>query len=100
MRSDATRITTKGQIVIPRAIRRALNIRPGTELTVQQLSQSAFTVSLRTQSQAEQVRDLRGLLKRPGRRRALTDAAIERRVVAAVGADDRRIRRGERRRPR
>lgn len=90
---DTIRASSKGQIVIPRAIRRALNIRPGTELTVQQLSQSAFTVSLRTQSQAEQVRDLRGLLKRPGRRRALSDAAIERRVVAAVAVDDRRVRR-------
>ena len=48
---DTIRASSKGQIVIPRAIRRALNIRPGTELTVQQLSQSAFTVSLRTQSQ-------------------------------------------------
>jgi AbrB family looped-hinge helix DNA binding protein len=97
---DTIRASSKGQIVIPRAIRRALNIRPGTELTVQQLSQSAFTVSLRTQSQAEQVRDLRGLLKRPGRRRALTDAAIERRVVDAVGADDRRVRRAQPRKPR
>ena len=90
---DTIKASSKGQIVIPRAIRRALNIRTGTELTVQQLSQSAFTVSLRTQSQAEQVRELRGLLKRPGRRSALTDVVMERRVLATARADDQRIRR-------
>lgn len=97
---DTIKASSKGQIVIPKAIRRALNIRPGTELAVQQLSETSFTVSVSTESPAEQARALRGLLKRPGRRKPLTDAEMERQILTAVREDDERIKRAWRRRRR
>lgn len=61
MREDAT-VTSKGQITIPAAVRRKLNVKPGDRLSFRQNADGDFIVEARRGSLA----DLRGLIKRPG----------------------------------
>lgn len=88
---EKIRASTKGQIVIPRAVRQALNIRPGTELEVT-LGEESFTVRLAPKlSHKEQIARLYGCLRRPGQ--PMTIEEMDAAVLEAVRRDDDRIRR-------
>ena len=89
--------SSKGQVVIPKAIREALGIRAGTELVFELVSDTSFAVKLKPKlSHREQVRRLAGSLagyKRGRRGSARTDDAA---IATAVREDDERIRRKRR----
>jgi len=89
---DTIRASSKGQIVIPKAIREALDIRSGTELNVELLPGEGFKVTIRTTDHAAHVARLAGSLAprgNKGRYAGLTDDEV---VALAVQEDDARIR--------
>lgn len=89
---DTIRASSKGQIVIPKAIREALDIRSGTELDVQLLPGEGFKVTLRFADHGAQVAKLAGSLARrgkPGRYAGLTDDEA---VALVAKEDDERVR--------
>ena len=89
---DTIRTSSKGQIVIPKAIREALDIRSGTELDVELLPGEGFKVTTRRVEHAAQVARLGGSLssrRRKGRYAALTDDEA---IALAVKEDDARVR--------
>lgn len=89
---DTIRASSKGQIVIPKAIRDALDIRSGTELNVELLPGEGFRVTVRAADHAAQVAKLAGSLaqrRKKGRHGALSDDEA---VLHAVNEDDSRIR--------
>ena len=88
---ETIRASSKGQIVIPKAIREALDIKSGTELDVELIPGEGFKVSLRSADHRAQVARLAGALapRGKGRYAGLTDdEAIE----LAVREDDARVR--------
>ncbi len=89
---DTIRASSKGQIVIPKAIREALDIRSGTELNVELLPGEGFKVTIRAADHAAQVAKLAGSLARrgkPGRYAGLTDDEA---IALAAKEDDERVR--------
>jgi AbrB family looped-hinge helix DNA binding protein len=56
---DTIRASSKGQIVIPKAIREALDIRSGTELNVELLPGEGFKVTIRSANHAAREDDER-----------------------------------------
>ena len=72
------KVTSKGQVTIPRKIRELLRLKPGDQLEFIMDAEGKVTVRAGTLD----VRDLKGLLHRPGRRAVSLekmDAAILRR---------------------
>jgi AbrB family looped-hinge helix DNA binding protein len=97
---DTIRASSKGQIVIPKTIRDALDIRSGTELNVELLPGEGFKVTVRTADHTAQVSKLAGSLARIGKKRRHAAPTDDEAIMAAVSEDDRRIRgyaRGSRR---
>lgn len=90
---DTIRASSKGQIVIPKAIRDALDIRSGTQLNVKLLPGEGFKVTVQTADHAARVADLAGSLAHAGKKKAHAPLADEAAVLRAVEEDDRRIRR-------
>ncbi len=88
---DTIRASSKGQIVIPKGVRDALDIRRGTELNIELMPGEGFKVTVRTTDHAAQVAELAGSLasSRDSKAPLPDDDA----VLLAVGRDDRRIRR-------
>jgi len=89
---DTIRASSKGQIVIPKAIREALDIRSGTELNVELLPGEGFKVTIHAANHAAQVARLAGSLApraMKARHAGLTDDEV---VALAVKEDDSRIR--------
>jgi len=89
---DTIRASSKGQIVIPKAIRDALDIRSGTELNVELLPGEGFKVTIRAADHAAHVARLAGSLARrgnKGRYAGLTDDEV---VALAAREDDARVR--------
>ncbi len=87
---EKIRASSKGQMIIPRAVRRALNIRPGTELEVALADRESFTVRLAPKlSHKEQIARLAGCLKRPGQRR-ITDEDMHAAVLEMAFEQDER----------
>jgi AbrB family looped-hinge helix DNA binding protein len=88
---DSTKASSKGQMVIPKPIRDALEIKPGTKLDVELVPGKGFTVTVRASDRKAAVQNLAGSLaryaKRPGSARA-DDVAI----MQMVAEDDARIR--------
>jgi AbrB family looped-hinge helix DNA binding protein len=83
-------------MIIPKAIREALDIRSGTELGVELLPDKAFKVSVNPSDYVEQVRRLAGSLAHRAKR--MTPAEEKAALLDAVRADDERTRRSGRRR--
>ena len=83
---DRAVVTVKGQIVIPKAIREALRIRPGTQLDVVLKPGKGFEVWLRSNDHVERVRALAGALAH--RAHALTPREEEAAMLRAVRAAD------------
>lgn len=89
---DTIRASSKGQIVIPKAIREALDIRSGTELNVELLPGEGFKVTLRAADHAGHVARLAGSLAprgKAGRYAGLTDDEA---IALAAREDDERVR--------
>ena len=64
---DTVRLSSKGQLVIPRKIRRKLHWEPGMELTVS-LTGSGVTILPRKKPAGKSLQELRGCLKYDGPR--------------------------------
>jgi AbrB family looped-hinge helix DNA binding protein len=65
-KTDIVRLSSKGQLVIPRAIRKALRWEVGTELTVVQTG-SGVTIQPLPKKTGKRLEDLRGCLNYQGR---------------------------------
>ncbi len=94
---ESTRVSSKGQMIIPKRVREALGLKKGTELAVELLPGEGFVARAAEPGRAAQVRGLAGMLAHRGKRmsRARERAA----VMAAVLAEDERTKRRARRRP-
>ncbi len=96
---DTIRASSKGQIVIPKAIRKELSIRPGTELNVELINERSFKVELPSGlSHEEEVDRLAGCLARYGRGQRGSARTDDEAIMAVVGADDERTKTRKRRR--
>ena len=94
---DTIRASSKGQIVIPRAIRNALNIQSGTKLDVELIPGEGFKVTRRAADHAdhvEQVGKLAGSLAsrassaKKSRHAGLSDNEV---IARMVQEDDKRV---------
>ena len=89
---DTIRASSKGQIVITKAIREALDIRSGTELNVELLPGEGFKVTIRAADHAAQVAKLAGSLAPRGNKGRYAGLTDDEAVLLAVRKDDSRIR--------
>ena len=85
---ESIKTSSKGQMVIPKAVREALGIHKGTELQVELLPDRAFRVSVRRTDQAAQVKALAGSLAH--RNQQLTPAQEQAAILGTLRADDER----------
>ncbi len=60
--ADATTLTSKGQLTVPRAIRERMGLKPGDKITFSLLSDGTLVVRPRMR----RVADIAGLLHKPG----------------------------------
>ena len=99
---ESVKASSKGQMIIPKAVREALDIRSGTELGIELLPGKAFKVTVKPTDHVEQVRRLAGCFARyaTGRGSARGD---DKDILQAVAEDDARSRgygkRARRKRP-
>ena len=93
---ESIKASSKGQMIIPKSVREALDIRSGTELGVELLPGRAFKVTIKPADQAEQVRRLAGSLAHRAKR--MTPAEEQRAILETARADDERTRGPARRR--
>jgi len=88
---DTVRVSSKGQIVIPKAVRDAKRIEAGTELAISVIGDEIrLTVAVATP--ATSVRDVAGILARPAGKR-LTHKQEQERIAALIRKSDRATRR-------
>ena len=93
---DSIKASSKGQMIIPKAIRDALDIRSGTELNVELDTGNAFKVTLKPTDRIAQVRRLAGSLAHRAKR--MTPAQEQAALDEVIRTDDTRTRkRGGRR---
>lgn len=72
--TDATTLTSKGQVTVPREIRQRMGLKPGDKITFSLLSDGTLVVRPKLRS----VTDLAGLLHQPGRKPVpLRDMAVD-----------------------
>jgi AbrB family looped-hinge helix DNA binding protein len=93
---ESIRASSKGQMIIPKPIREALDIRSGTQLNVELDPGKGFKVTLKPIDHVERVRGLAGSLAH--RAKHMTPAQEAADLLKAVQADDERTKsRGRRR---
>ena len=93
---ESIRASSKGQMIIPKPIRDALDIRSGTQLNVELDPGKGFKVTLTPTDRVERVRGLAGSLAHRAKR--MTPAQEAAALLKAVRADDERTKsRGRRR---
>ena len=93
---DSIKASSKGQMIIPKAIRDALDIRSGTELNVELDTGNAFKVTLKPTDRIARVRRLAGSLAHRAKR--MTPAQEQAALDEVIRTDDTRTRkRGGRR---
>lgn len=85
---ESTRASSKGQMIIPKPIRDALDIRSGTELDVELDPGKGFKVTLKPTDRVERVRRLAGSLAHRAKR--MTPAQEDAALLKEVRADDER----------
>lgn len=88
---ESIRASSKGQMIIPKSVRDALDIRSGTELGVELLPDKAFKVVVKAANHIEQVQKIAGSLAHRAKR--MTAIQEARAIAKAIGADDERTRR-------
>lgn len=96
---ENTRVSSKGQMIIPKRVREALGLKKGTELAVELLPEGGFAARPKATDLVAQVRRLAGALshRRKPRWPGLTDDEA---VMRLVAEDDARIRAYSRKRRR
>jgi AbrB family looped-hinge helix DNA binding protein len=67
-----TRVSSKGQVIIPKAVRDALNVTPGTELEVEQHPEGVL-LKIIAPSKRYTIDDLYGFLKYHGPPKTIKD---------------------------
>ncbi len=93
---ESIRASSKGQMIIPKPIREALDIRSGTQLNVELDPGKGFMVTIKPTDRVERVRGLAGSLAHRAKR--MTPAQEAAALLKAVQADDERTKsRGRRR---
>lgn len=83
-----TRISSKGQVVIPKAYRRKLGWEPGTELVVEEDCGQVLLKAEPTCIKTRSIREVAGILHQPGMKAATIeemDAAIAKAVKEKWG---------------
>lgn len=94
---ENTRVSSKGQMIIPKRVREALGLKKGSELAVELLPGEGFVARAAPSDRAGQVRALAGMLAHRGRR--MSGARERAAIMAAALAEDERTKRPARRRP-
>ena len=94
---ENTRVSSKGQMIIPKRVREALGLKKGTELAVELLAGGGFAARPKATDRVAQVRSIAGMLAHRGRRMPPTRERAA--IMAAVLAEDERTKRKARRRP-
>lgn len=93
---ESIKASSKGQMIIPKPIREALDIRSGTELNVELDPGKGFKVTIKPTDRARRVRRLAGSLAHRAKR--MTPEQEEAAMLKAVQAEDERSKsRGRRR---
>ena len=85
---ESIRATSKGQMIIPKRIRKALDIRSGTQLNVELDPGRGFKVTIKPTDRVERVRALAGSLAHRAKR--MTPAQEAAALIEAVQAYDER----------
>lgn len=87
----SVKTSSKGQMIIPKTVREALDIRSGTELGIELLPGKAFKVTVKPTNYVEQARRLAGCFAHyaTGRSSARGDDEA---ILQAIAEDDARIR--------
>lgn len=83
---DTVKLSSKGQIVIPKTIRDELHLPPGTEFVIS-MTATGLTLTPKTLFPKASVREVRGFLAKRGRV-SPTDADIKERIKARLKARD------------
>lgn len=88
---ENTRVSSKGQMIIPKRVRDALGLKKGTELAVELLPGGGFAARPKAPGLVAQVKGIAGMLSRRRKPRwpGLTDDEALLRMIAE---DDARIR--------
>ena len=94
---DNTRVSSKGQMIIPKRVREALGLKKGTELAVELLPEGGFAARPTATDLVARVRSIAGMLAHRGR--PMSAAREKAAIQAAVLAEDERTKRKARRRP-
>jgi len=92
---ENARVSSKGQMIIPRRVRQALGLGRGAELAVELLPGEGFVARPRKTDRAAQVRAIAGMLSHRGRK--LPAAREQAAIAAIVLAEDERTKRKTRR---
>ena len=85
---ESIKASSKGQMIIPKPIRDALDIRSGTQLEVELDPGKGFKVTLKATDRVERVRQLAGSLAHRASRMTLAQEEAE--LLKAVRAADER----------
>ncbi len=85
---ESIKASSKGQMIIPKPIREALDIRSGTELNVELDPGKGFKVTIKPTDHVERVRRLAGSLAHRAKR--MTPAQEEAALLKMVRVDDER----------
>ncbi|TAK43384.1 MAG: AbrB/MazE/SpoVT family DNA-binding domain-containing protein [Betaproteobacteria bacterium] len=93
---EHTRVSSKGQMIIPKRVRQALGLKQGTELAVELLPEGGFAARPKATDRVAQVRSLAGMLAHRGKR--MSPARERAAIMAAVLGEDERSKRTARRR--
>ena len=94
---EHTRVSSKGQMIIPKRVRTALGLKQGTELAVDLLPGGGFAARPKATDRSAQVKGIAGMLAHRGKRMSATRERAA--IMAAVLAEDERSKRKARRRP-
>ena len=94
---ENTRVSSKGQMIIPKRVREALGLKKGTELAVELLPEGGFAARPKSTDLAAEVRNVAGMLAHRGR--PMTAAREKAAIMAAALAADERTKGKARRRP-
>lgn len=99
---ESIKASSKGQMIIPKAVREALDIRSGTELGIELLPGKAFKVTVKPTDHVKQVRRLAGCFSRYAMGGG-SERGDTREILQAVAEDDARTKdygkRARRKRP-
>ncbi len=83
---ETVKLSSKGQIVIPKAMREDMNLPPGTEFIIS-MTATGLTLTPKALFPKAFVKDVRGFLAKPGRKMP-GDVDIKARIKSRLKAHD------------